>query len=107
PCKGVVRWIPQDHQNRRIAFDLVRRVAFLLQLRKQELDLWPFRRLPTGQGVGEVNARSFLLILGERGAQVLQQQAELQVGHDKRRGQNLEAEDALAGGPLEVVGQEG
>ncbi len=67
------------------------------QLREDELLLGAFGRLPAGQGIGQIDAERVLGrgLFGQGRAQVLQVEAQLQVGHHERRGQNLKAEDPL------------
>ncbi len=64
------------------------------------------QRFPVGQGVGEVDAGAFP-ILPQRHAQLPQQQAQLQMGDHKGRGQDFEAENARQHRLLELRGGQG
>jgi hypothetical protein len=59
-------------------------------------------RDPTGEGVREVDGGTFVVC--ERRPELAHFQAELEVGNDERGGHDFEAEDALHGGLLHVLG---
>ena len=53
-----------------------------------------------------IDAGALLAVLGEGRAEAVERQADLQVADDKRRRQDLKAEDAAHGRLLQVVGDE-
>ena len=62
-------------------------------------------RLPAGEGVGEVDAGALVGRRSESGApSSCSSMPNLQVRHHERRGQDLEAEDAVHGSLLDLVG---
>ena len=72
--------------------------------------LLPFlRRLPTRQGIGQVDADALRRIaaIGQWRAKRFEIQAELKMGDDERRGQDLEPENTLHGRFLQIMGYEG
>ena len=52
-------------------------------------------RLPAGERIGEEHAGAFGFVVGQRRAEVLQGQADLQMGNDEGRRHDLEAEHPL------------
>ena len=91
--EAVVGGIAQDDEDGRRLLDSSGAVAFVFQLGEgQGLGRV---RFPPGQGVRQVDAGAFVALFGERGAQRPHGQADLQVGDDKRRRHDLEAEHPL------------
>ncbi len=107
--EGVVRRVAENDEDPLVAFDVFGGVAFGLQFRDGELLLGPFGRFPAREGVGEIDADAlgFVALRGERRAQVVEHEAELQVRDDERGGQDFKAEDALRGGLLHVRRDQG
>jgi len=65
-----------------------------------------FGRFPAGEGIGEIDADALGALFGERSVEILEKKANLEVRDDKGSGKQLEAEDAILGGFLEVGADE-
>src|SRR3989440_2786734 len=104
--KTVVRRVADDDEDRRLLFDVRGSVAFLFERveGERQLLLRLARRLPTRERVRQIDADA--LALRKRTAFRLQQQTQLQVRDDERRGQYLEAEHAPQRSTPEIAGPE-
>ena len=105
PGKAVVGWVAEDDEDSLLPLHLVGSIALSLEFMQEQLLRVPGGR-PAGQRIGEVDAGAFAVLSSRWRAQSLQEQAELEVGDDVRRGQELESEDPLAGGLLRFEGCE-
>ena len=81
-------------------------VALLFHLGEEQVLLGLSGRLPAREGVGQVDAGALVARRRQGRAETVEQHADLQVADDKRRRQDLKAEDAAHGGLLEVVGEQ-
>jgi hypothetical protein len=61
-------------------------IALFLQFGQGKLPFRPLWRLPACEGVRQIDADALAPAIGERSAEILEEDAELQVRHDKRRG---------------------
>ena len=104
PRERIVGGVAQHHQHGGVALDPLGRVALAFQVREQQRGRPVAWRIPAGESVGEVDGRPLPATGGERGAQRLQRQPHLQVGHHEGRRQDLEADHPLQHGLLDVLG---
>ena len=67
-CKGVIWWISENDENLSLALNPIRSVLFFSKFWKKKLRLDFFLRwFPTGQGIGEINARPLVAIVPKTG----------------------------------------
>jgi hypothetical protein len=105
PGSGIGR-VAENDEDGHIALDVLGGVAFCFQFRKEQVLLGASGRCPTGKGVGQVDTGALIGAIREWCGQCLQQQAELQMGHDKGRRQEFKAEDTFHRRPFQVIAQQ-
>lgn len=105
--KCVIGWITENDEDGGVALDVLGSVAFFFEFTKEELLLWALWGLPACKSVSEEDTDTFITLLGERGPEVLEEEAELEVSNDERSWKDFKTEDVVFGGLLEVCGDKG
>ena len=93
-CIAVVRRIADDHEDRLLPLDFFCGFSLFVEFFKDTFGRIEFR-IPTGEGIREINARSLSRCFIERQAAQLLQQSELQVCDDEWGGEKFKTEDSL------------
>ena len=108
-CVTVVGRVAEDNEDGLFLFHLAGGVAFVVETREGNLFRLFLGRFPAGEGVGQIDpsALGWIAAVAQRRAEGFKFEAELQVGDDEWRGEDLEVEDALHRRFLEVMGDEG
>ncbi len=99
---SVIGRVAEDDEDGAVLLDVIGSLALLLHFDKNGLGMRG--RDPAGEGVGEEDAGTLLIV--ERGVGFFKETADLHVGDDEGRGHDLEAEDAIEGSGAELGGDE-
>jgi len=105
--KSIIRRIAEDDEDGGVAFDVFGGVAFFFEFGEEEMFFGSLGRFPAGKSIGEEDADPFVAPFGQRGAEILEEQAKLKMGDDEGSGENFEAEDAILCSLFEVASEEG